>query len=248
MLKNILCSKDGNSGPVYGHHMITAGKDGSFDIWLPNKEEPITVDLDGVNSRYRSVYSLGLTVQDFKDAPINKYGLKELAKYDDEVLVLTKNGLLVIYSGGLPSLQGLPSDVGPVSGMWIGKDGLVYAYPFSLFPENKLINFMKDFECLSFYKLNYNFLGMMYKIMDTDYRSYEKREEVPCTYFMDLMPYSRYLDLYPGFTEATIRRYNSLVNRNNYQLGGSLELQPIALDPSFGHGFVAKQKLEEYSF
>jgi len=227
---DIVCSKDSKLGPVYGEYMVTADLDGVFYIWHTNHPTPIIINIDGVNSEYRSLQSIGLTTRDFEEAPINKYGLKEVAKLDDEVLVMTANGMFVIYSGGLPSMPGLPSDIGPVSGLWINKEGSVMGYPFSLYPEIKLVTFMHRMSGFSFRPLKFDFTSTIYKITCTDFRSHEKKIINDCNYFMDSFRVSRYLNLYPGFTEASLRRYKAILNRNKFMLGSSSELKPISLD------------------
>lgn len=214
---------------AYKNHTVVGNSDGKFLITNKETSDSVEVNINGYDCNYLNLDKLGLNINDFNEAPINKFGLKEVARYQDEVLVLTANGLFVIYSGGLPSLPGLPCEIGPVSGMWVDDEGTVKSYPFSLYPKVKLINFMTRFSDLSFREINLDFTHMMYKIQTTDWRSHEKTIVDDCNYFCDSLRVSRYIDLYPGFTEATIRRYKCLLRRNKYMLGDSCELLPIVL-------------------
>lgn len=248
MDKNILCSGYGKLGPTYGGYMVTADVDGVFKIWIEDNDTPIIINLDGDVKKYKSLASTPLDVSIFADAPINKYGLKEIAKYEDEVLTLTANGLLVVYSGGLPSLKGLPSDVGTVSGVWIGEDGLIYAYPFSLNQESDLASSLRNIQYISFYKKINTTTPTLYKVTYADSHFLDDSFLHDCDYFMDSFRTSRYSHLYSGFTKASISSYNTIVKRRKYELGPSLELKPIILDGAFRRDFISSRVENEYTY
>lgn len=139
--------------------------------------------IDGTIVCSMPIAEFGFKMEDFEDVPVNELGLKEVAKAEGETLVVTANGLFVIYFYDMPSLLGLPSLISEMSGVWVNSEGVVQLPKHSIYTENEsVMHFLITTET-SFREIPMEVLSLLSLVtrMDED----DKREDVQRLCFCD---------------------------------------------------------------
>lgn len=229
-----------NTGIIYGSREILPTGTGTFYVTSAegsksDKEHGNRIDIDGYSNCALPIETFGFSLDDFKCVPINKYGLKEVAKYDNETLVVTANGLFVIYSGGLPSLIGLPSDVQVVSGIWVDEDGYINLPRATLFTKagnniNALLCGMTSFNVIPLTVLSQTHWISSFIGDSTTPNLYDDRA---CTVFCEEETSSLYTHYYPKFSDRKSKWYRDFLEgaiNSGSHTKSNMILEPIVLD------------------
>lgn len=212
---SINCSKQ--KGPLYNSIEILAHPKEKGTFLLFNKKETTsrtleaafaTIQLNPEEEPAVSIDDYGWTMEDFKYLPLNKFGFKELAVYLDETLVLTNTGLIVLYSGCLPSLKGLPSDLDVVSGFWVDQNGLAHAPYFTLHRRAQLRNFGIACKSASFREFPSDMKALVDAVSVTEFIDHDAAEVGDCMSASPVPLNSRFVSSYPCFTADSLSTYN----------------------------------------
>lgn len=231
------------SGIIYGTKEIIPTGTGTFYVTAADGSEhdkrygqPINIDCQVIGAQ--PIEQFGFTQDDFKCVPLNKYGLKELVKYDNETLVVTANGLFVIYSGSLPSLIGLPSDIQIASGAWVDEEGNVNLPNVTVFSKsqnnlNAILCAMASYRTMPLGVLNQthwtaSLRGCTYNNWTGGYPVNVFRE--------DERNYSRYAEFYPTLSIEAKETYEDIVAEKvskGKSKTNNMTLESIIVDPTF---------------
>lgn len=220
---------DMTKGPSYGGRTILATDQGTFFIADQGETAEQTMRkpglfLDGEYSTAVSIEPFGFTLADFKDVELNKFGLKEVAKSGFETLVVTANGLFVQYSGKLPSLQGMPSEVLTVSGVWVDEDGELNAPRLTVYTKTQYASNILVAASTSFREVPTKAISLVHTIITQE--NIQSDSHVLCTYADENVQPSMYAHLYPTFSKEYADLYDTLMDNSS-----SLTIRPGQLKP-----------------
>lgn len=202
-------------GPIYSDKMICEGVNTFYLTGAEGTDEERLhgrkVDIDGQTSFAVPISEFGLSVSDFEHVPVNRFGLKVVAfcQNTNMELVVTANGLFVLYQDGIPSLKGLPSAVDAISGFYVDEDGFVLMPRMSLYSHAELASFAIMFAPMSFRDFDLRVLSGIHFIRARR-TELEEPGELSVYRISEKELYSNFEKVHPKFTDSELKSYIDL--------------------------------------